>query len=577
MPFSTRDSSAPNAIALHLRATADTAINTLSHRFTLDGAARVPEAQRRVWYPATHGLWEWTSYTIHCEGADELRVGSRRLSPLAPGLFWLRFENRLGLVEIQALRQNVPLGPPLWVEVLSPKFPTLAAHQEFWSGLVEELFAHINALPFAFEAPTGYRVQHSQSTLRTPASLWAWHFFLTDGRELERALAAIRARPERAMQQHWQRMPLHECRTIDAETCLDLIGAPRSWEEVSASARNYPIVRSLNGRAPRTVGARQTEETLDTPLNRWLCGALREWRTAARALKNQSWWEQVAPQKRQRVAQIESALQRTGQVFDFVDEAPAQVLSAGTMQALSRRAGYAEVWKLWKRFHQTPQPFWEHCQAAVDVRDVATLYEVWAFFELAQAIGAALNVEPQWELHLSESVGLQSRSRAHFGKRRTLVYNRRTRGYSSVLRPDFTWLNGGITVVFDAKFRLDRPSPALDQSTLEQASAEQEAAEQEAAEQDTVTHDDLWTMHAYRDALGARAAVAIYPGAQHARSEQKAQSSVFYAVEGRTPHHGVEQGELLRQILQGHRQGIGALAMRPAAHPAPHQSAHSGI
>lgn len=510
-----------------------------SHNDELCGAMAIPETLRHAWHPATHALYEWTNYTVHCEEADELRIASRRISPLAPGLFWLRFENRLGLVEIQALRHGRSLGRPLWVEVLSPKFSTLQAHHRFWNALIDELFARLKLLPFTFEAPTKHRVQQRpQSTLMAPAPLWAWHFFLSCGRELQRALSLIEAHPHRAMREHWQRVPLWENHAVDAETCFDIMRSPETWRQAASNARDYPIAQRLNGHLPQTVAARQMEETRDTPLNRWLCGALRTWLEAARALKSQFWWARVGKEKQQRVGEIESALQRALNVLDL-PEGATKVLSSGTMPVLTRRAGYAQVWDLWQRFHQMPKPLWAHCQTAIDVRDVATLYEVWTFFALAQSIGVALNSAPQWELRTSDVVGLQSRSVAHFGKNRSLIYNRRTRGYSSILRPDFTWIDGDTIVVFDAKFRLDQPSVAPAQSTLDGA---------------TATQDDLWTMHAYRDALGARAAVAIYPG----------QRSVFYAVDGGAPNWA-DNAALLRQIVQGQKQGIGALAMRPSA------------
>ena len=96
--------------------------------------------------------------------ARDIAVAQRTGS--APGLFWLRFENQLGLAAIQAMRAERPLGLPLWVEVLSPKFPTFEAHYSFWNALVGELFERLAFAPFAFEAPTKVRVrQRHQSTL----------------------------------------------------------------------------------------------------------------------------------------------------------------------------------------------------------------------------------------------------------------------------------------------------------------------------------------------------------------------------------------------------------------------------
>ena len=79
-----------------------------------------------------------------------------------------------------------------------------------------------------------------------------------------------------------------------------------------------------------------------------------------------------------------------------------------------------------------------------------------------------------------------------------MVYNQYQPSYSVPLRPDFTWKrNGQAEVVFDAKFRLER----LDI-----------AGEDDGSPETTAKRADLYKMHTYRDALGVRAAVAVYPG-----------------------------------------------------------------
>ena len=87
--------------------------------------------------------------------------------------------------------------------------------------------------------------------------------------------------------------------------------------------------------------------------------------------------------------------------------------------------------------------------------------------------------------------------------------------------------------MFDAKFRLDR----LDI-----------AGEDDDSPETTAKRADLYKMHTYRDALGVRAAVAVYPGIE----------SVFYNVNATK-----QKNCILHNMLLNDRSGIGALPCRP--------------
>ena len=83
--------------------------------------------------------------------------------------------------------------------------------------------------------------------------------------------------------------------------------------------------------------------------------------------------------------------------------------------------------------------------------------------------------------------------------------------------------------MFDAKFRLER----LDI-----------AGEDDDSPETTAKRADLYKMHTYRDALGVRAAVAVYPGTE----------SVFYNVNGTK-----QKDWTVRDLLLNDWSGIGAL------------------
>jgi predicted component of viral defense system (DUF524 family) len=92
--------------------------------------------------------------------------------------------------------------------------------------------------------------------------------------------------------------------------------------------------------------------------------------------------------------------------------------------------------------------------------------------------------------------------------------------------------DGAPEVVFDAKFRLEPLGKVLEEDTPLA----------------TAKRSDLYKMHTYRDALGVRAAVALYPGTE----------TLFYSAT-----HFVKSPASLADIINGNVSGIGALPFKP--------------
>jgi predicted component of viral defense system (DUF524 family) len=220
-------------------------------------------------------------------------------------------------------------------------------------------------------------------------------------------------------------------------------------------------------------------------------------------------------------------------------------------QVLLKRDGYRELLALWRLFQCARVPLFAPLAEAIAARDVATLYEFWCFFALAERIGNLLEVRPRWELTFSDELGMRWKSEVRFGPAGWLVYNEdfgRPRSYSVSLRPDFAWHGPAGLVVFDAKFRFD-------QKDVEELGGEgaDDDWEQAVTAEDALRiakRADLYKMHTYRDALKAQAAVALYPGDEDA----------FYRTDGEKLTT-VDWWALLR----GELEGIGAVAMSPVS------------
>jgi predicted component of viral defense system (DUF524 family) len=479
----------------------------------------IPEAWLGEFWPAQGAIYEWTPLRFRCRGADQLRVGQRFLPPLVDDVWLLRIENQLGLLELQPFAKGQPLEAPSWFEVLSPKFPGFAGHRDFLEALCHELLLHSAQLPFGIDNDTARGVQ---STLEaTPPLLWALEWLHRHENSLREVCATILARPQRGLQRQNTLQPIAAASHADADTLLDVMQNPQRWQP----NRSLPLSRHLGGHAPLQVRQNRNVQTFDVPANRWVWHHLNGWREMTHRLTQQNWWLRVNAQRRESVRRVRESLQSTLQhaMWEDIETAPQpKVLWS---REILRHPGYRELWQLWESYQSSPQPLWARWQTALQLRDVARLYEMWCFFALAERLGEELQTAPQFKTEISQAVGLQSYATASFGKHGTLVYNALSDSYSMPLRPDFTWrVKGRARIVFDAKFRLENTDGNAAASPI-----------------------DLVKMHAYRDALGVRAALTLYPG----------NSSLLYGVDGAQPSAS------LRQIITGDWQGIGALAFLP--------------
>ena len=402
-----------------------------------------------------------------------------------------------------------------------------SAHLGFFRRLLEDLFARAARLPFTFSGPTSRSVSEA---LRPPTPLFTLHFLCQHAPRLRTALAIIQAAPHRRLADYPAVVPLAEAAEADADVLISILHTPQEW----VPAGGFPLAERLQGHAPARVWQRRPEETTDTPENRFVLAFLRQVLTAAEVLPTQRWWGNV-PSDRQATVRETATLLRQAILHPMFDEVgPLHHLPLAS-QVLLRRDGYRDLLELWQMFHQARRPLFGQFQQAMEVRDIATLYETWAFFALVEEIAIQVGESPAIDLRLSDERGLEQRAEARFGSAGKLVYNQQWPGYSGPLRPDFTWVRGDEPkVVLDAKFRLER--------------ADFEAGEDEDTPQAIARRADLYKMHTYRDALRVRAAVAVYPGDKscfHGSSRER------------------REDVTLRDILCGDLAGIGALAMQP--------------
>ncbi|GGR11223.1 DUF2357 domain-containing protein [Deinococcus ruber] len=492
--------------------------------FTIRGPLHpFTDKEQRVFAPATFWGLEWTDYWVEAPGITRLRVGSTFLLPLYPdsGLFRLNFRNAVGRSTLQPYRGGVPEGAPFFLEILSTKAPSPTQHLQLLTALTADVSALLATLPYA---PASATALPSGLTHAPPSPLFTLHFLLQHSRVLQSACQAVVSRPHTTLSETSHLQPLTAVSEVTADVLLDLLQHPERWRP----APQLASARFLKGQAPEQVQQPRHDVTLNTPENQFVLTFLWELTRAAERVQAQSWWPALPPDRQHSVQDLQKIVRRTALTLQRGGVTRLVRLPSAS-RVLQRKEGYVALQRLWREFRQARIPLFEEAQQAVDARNIAALYETWAFLQLVRRVKEALGVEPVLYLPVTASGNLARSVRATFAQHGQLVYNPTPPSTSVLYRPDILWYEATRPVVaFDAKFRLSPQDPS------------------------TFREDDITKMHAYRDALRLRAAITLYPGTQ---------TRLFPTLPPQKP----STAPTLLEVLQAF-EGVGALPFFPG-HP----------
>lgn len=298
---------------------------------------------------------------------------------------------------------------------------------------------------------------------------------------------------------------------------------------------------------PLNLDRRRTEATHDTTPNRFVRFALTRWRQVVadieRGLAASAANPAVARGRREvakTLEQLDAVLQRDL----FKDLGPLTRFPADD-QVLQRREGYRDVFRAYLEFELAARLSWRGAESSYTAgqRDVATLYEYWAFIKLAKLVaslvGQDFDLKPLIETRGDGlNVVLQSGKEtvlsgivSRLGRKLKieLCFNRTySPGQAAVgswtrpMRPDYSLIISASTeepalfepvvLHFDAKYRVNFIAELFGQGDDIVDSDEPTPAADEA-KRGGARRADLLKMHAYRDAIRRSAgAYVLYPG-----------------------------------------------------------------
>jgi predicted component of viral defense system (DUF524 family) len=382
------------------------------------------------------------------------------------------------------------------------------------------------------------------------------------------ALLTVVREPHRRFQRIARWAPLESVRRVDPAALLAVL-SPAARLGRAEGTRASAFADQLRGHLPQRLLETTVEATVDVDENRFVkafldqvLGILDEMRTVVARQGNAHLRRRV-----QEDCAAMEALVAPIRRHALWNEVSAMRRLPAESQVLHRRRGYRPVFQHFLRLRMSVR--WPLSPPAVrrllEVKDIAELYELWAFLATERAVTAALGRPPKrvgaptvtdlaahlrWGLRVVWDGGVElfynlsySRSRSRAGEH----------SYSLPLRPDVVLRiphgpNAG-DHLFDAKFKVDLVSHAIaDDDADTDHLAEREEREEQEERRGVYKAADLHKMHTYRDAIPrARSVWILYPGTD----------AVFFDE---------QVGRLLELSgLPPTPSGVGALPVRPGA------------
>lgn len=300
------------------------------------------------------------------------------------------------------------------------------------------------------------------------------------------------------------------------------------------------------------------EETFDSPPNRFVKFALERWRDVVVGLGSALARQRDSTTRERGLREVYEVTDRLDALLSeqvFREVGALTQFPAGD-QVLQKRAGYRDVFRAYIQFEAAARLSWTGGEDVYGAgqKDVATLYEFWVYFHLAEIVSrlchAPLRLEDLVEVR-TDGLGVDLRRgrrkllsgrTARLGRelRVELWFNRtfgsqghRVGSWTRPMRPDYSVLirparaisstkYEEVWVHFDAKYRVEQLAALMGVSADDPVEEEQIVTDEEADEERGASkRTDLLKMHAYRDAIRRTAgAYVLYPGTEKEERRQ---------------------------------------------------------
>jgi predicted component of viral defense system (DUF524 family) len=415
----------------------------------------------------------------------------------------LTFVNRVG---------TFPLGALGEIQTYSGKWDAPA-----FETMLADLTRRAAALPF--EGRTGSTLPYDRTLADHPDVLWLAYVYLrrvlsNEAPPEERllgALATIVADPHRSWEPVAEETMTAWAVDVDAAALDDVVSGGRPLVRTDPARSTFAT--RMRGWMPETIGSSRPSPSLDTPPNRFVLTFVDQCLAVlarVAALEPSGALHMEAKSLTERLAPV-----RRASMWREVGKMTTLPLASTVLHG---RRGYRDVFRMAQRLRMSCRFPLDRATVVglLENRDIATLYELWVFFAIVDAVAAAKCAQPNVASKVRASaiaVHVDPTFRVSWADGTTLTYNETfTRGnggaWSVPLRPDVVLRvpdgDAQRMYLLDAKFKVRWSEDRID--------TEKDKAEERRG---AFLHGDLYKMHAYRDAIAEALEVwIVYPGTE---------------------------------------------------------------
>lgn len=449
---------------------------------------------------------------------SDLQVLTKGAGPFAErisdGVVLLRFGNCVGTFALPGLGS---------VDVVSGKWS-----ENDFESMLEEVTTVAASLPFRARS-SGSLPWERDHVASAPVLFHLFAYLrwalLSDENADEALLPSLRtivADPHHVVLEARRAVRLDQARRVAVEELVAIAAGRRDLALARGTSASSPLARALRGTVPRRVEETVLERTVDTPENRFVLHVLRtiSWifdRVEGELARDDFFGQRLKDEvfeMRRRLRPIASA-----QLWSSVGRM--KVVPTGST-VLQRRRGYRALHSAWIRLRlATRLPIDDRSlRRLLEVRDLADLYEIWCYFRMVEAVTSILGKPRSASSPKAGAEGIEIERNfvVRWGDGVALHYNRTysrsrqdRRSFSVPLRPDVVLQidrQQRDLHLFDAKFRLRWVE------TPRSVEGERHEVDREKMRR-VHQREDLYKMHAYRDAIvDARSASVLYPGSE---------------------------------------------------------------
>ena len=287
--------------------------------------------------------------------------------------------------------------------------------------------------------------------------------------DLTAALGRILTRPHEHLIDERIDRPIWSADRVDGATAIDLVArpVPRILVPANSPFSHSPVTLRLNGMLPTRISVGRSVPTTDTLENRFVATVIDRCLAITRAVIVHAAREGLASLQpvHAEAVQVATTLERWRRHRVLENLQPLTRLPT-TSTVLRKRPGYRDVLTLYAdllgRTRVVPPAA---AMRIVGLRDIATLFEWWCFFQVVDAMasshGPPLRVDPSLKVGRGPSLAKASRrtSPGVFGSSSIVASRGPLKGghhsYSVPLRPDILMETPTERHIFDAKFAFE--------------------------------------------------------------------------------------------------------------------------